>query len=52
MPFATSLAEHPGGMQGVSFLARHLLEAHKFVAPIYLAPDANRGRLIGRPCPA
>jgi len=47
----TSLADHPGGMQGVSLLARHLQEAHGLVAPIYLVPDAKRGRLVGHPLP-
>lgn len=47
----TSLAEHPARAQGVTLLARHLQEAHGLVAPIYLVPDANRGRLTGRPLP-
>ncbi len=46
-----SLAEHPGGVQDVTRLARHLQEAHGLAAPIYLVPDAPRGRLLGRPLP-
>lgn len=46
-----ALAEHPGGVQGVALLARHLQEAHGLVTPIYLVPDAVRGRLVGRPLP-
>jgi signal transduction histidine kinase len=47
----TSLAEQPGGTQGVTLVARHLQEVHGLVTPIYLVPDANRGRLIARPLP-
>lgn len=46
-----SVAEHPGEVQGVTLLARHLQEVHGLVTPMYLEPDANRGRLVGRPLP-
>lgn len=47
----TSLAEHPGEVEGVALLARHLQEVHGLVTPVYLVPDTRRERLIGRPLP-
>ncbi len=46
-----SMVEHAGGTRGVSLLARHLQEAHGLATPIYLAPDPQRGRLVGHPLP-